>query len=610
MDMVKLLATAIKTESTTPVGPLSSVQAISQIAQAYQAGIDGKRPKSSRTMNQNAYPTEANNKQKERPQLRLLKKVLLHNSTAMCNDGSPAGYYIRRATGGSKRWVVFLEGGWHCFNEKTCHIRWKTNGHFMTSLGWTEQRYERGILSPNMAENPYLWNANHVFVPYCSSDGWSGASMATRQGEFSFMGAVILRKVIEDLIRRGGLLSARLIFLAGSSAGGVGVFLNIDRVADQIREAGSRARVRGIVDSGWFLDNEPYGQAPCRDVHNCNAVTMIQSGLSFWQGMLPERCTQYLSKEEHWKCYFPYRIYPTLKTPSFVVQFVYDEAQMMIDNVANPINPRQWEYAYNNGEKLRQSLANVTALFAPSCVSHTILTKPNWTQIRIRGISLPQALRCWELQPHEHNHHEHHRDHKMYDNIRNVPSTNGKQQQQQRAGARVRRRRTRKNRKGPDRNGRSRRRKTTERSVYSPLLRTEMLQIQPKITSTSDPLQQDAHVQHRWRLHADLCHHRLIDECTWPQCNSRCPPLLNPFTGKQVEFTELLKSFGLDINGAASILGIHVSELYEMSHDALLQILNSQYYPTPNNDNTHSSPYPAYNMHKTSRCVQPGCKRY
>lgn len=95
------------------------------------------------------------------------------------------------------------------------------------------------------------------------------------------MGAVIVRKVVEDLLlQRGGLLSARMIFLAGSSAGGAGVFLNVDRVADQLKYAGCRARVRGIADSGWFLDNEPYEeQRLCSDVHNCNVVTIIQSGL-------------------------------------------------------------------------------------------------------------------------------------------------------------------------------------------------------------------------------------------------------------------------------------------------------------------------------------------
>ena len=41
-----------------------------------------------------------------------------------------------------------------------------------------------------------------------------------------------------------------------------------------------------------------------------------------------------------------------------------------------------------------------SAVFAPSCISHTVLTKRDWQTIRIGEITLPQALRCWELQPH------------------------------------------------------------------------------------------------------------------------------------------------------------------------------------------------------------------
>lgn len=28
-----------------------------------------------------------------------------------------------------------------------------------------------------------------------------------------------------------------------------------------------------------------------------------------------------------------------------------------------------------------------------------------------------------------------------------------------------------------------------------------------------------------------VCQHRLIERCSWPQCNHSCPKLHNPFTG-------------------------------------------------------------------------------
>lgn len=174
--------------------------------------------------------------------------------------------------------------------------------------------------------------------------------------------------------------------------------------------------------------------------------------------------------------------------------------------------------------------------------------------------------------------------------------------------AKIRRRRTRKNRKGSG--GRGRRRKTAERSVYSSLSTADIYKVGTRTInqnsgwsatlggllppSFSSP--EDGHLQHRWRLHSDLCHHRLVDECTWPQCNAKCPRLRNPFTGEELEFTDLLRSFGLDINNVASILGIRVSQLGDMSHDALLQILNSQYYPATNGGDVHSS---THSVHHT-----------
>ncbi|KAK4307321.1 hypothetical protein Pmani_020906 [Petrolisthes manimaculis] len=65
----------------------------------------------------------------------------------------------------------------------------------------------------------------------------------------------------------------------------------------------------------------------------------------------------------------------------------------------------------------------------------------------------------------------------------------------------------------------------------------------------------------------------LTDRCAWPHCNTACPKLLNPFTGEEMNFTELLKSFGLDMASVASALGIDIHTLNSMSNDELLHIL-------------------------------------
>jgi hypothetical protein len=95
-----------------------------------------------------------------------------------------------------------------------------------------------GILSPSPVENPYWHNANHVFVPYCSSDSWSGTrTKPESRDSLRFMGSLIVRQVIADLIPLGlGHSQGADLLMAGSSAGGLGVVLNLDKVRTFLQE--------------------------------------------------------------------------------------------------------------------------------------------------------------------------------------------------------------------------------------------------------------------------------------------------------------------------------------------------------------------------------------
>lgn len=239
---------------------------------------------------------------------RSLKRVFLSNRTITCNDGSQAGFYLRKSVVKSKRWVVFLEGGWHCFDTESCKARWTKYRNLMTSAKWPETREDvGGILSPVAEENPYWHDANHIFLPYCSSDSWSGTRVNATD-RWAFMGALIVRQVMADLIPLGlGRSQGGELMLAGSSAGGLGVMLNLDRVKKFLREERSiKISVRGVSDSGWFLDREPFAPGAL------SAADMVKQGHTFWQGMLPEACVaEHVA--EPWRCYFGHRIYDTLK---------------------------------------------------------------------------------------------------------------------------------------------------------------------------------------------------------------------------------------------------------------------------------------------------------
>uniref|UniRef100_A0A8C5G6R7 Uncharacterized protein n=1 Tax=Gouania willdenowi TaxID=441366 RepID=A0A8C5G6R7_GOUWI len=345
---------------------------------------------------QSLYPCSAQKLDKD------MKLQFLKNVSVTCNDGSPAGYYIKESRG-SRRWLLFLEGGWYCFNRQTCDSRYETMRSLMSSTNWPLSRTGTGILSSQPEENPHWWNANMVFVPYCSSDVWSGVSPKTDHSkttlcDYAFMGSLIIKEVINELLNKG-LENAKVLLLAGSSAGGTGVLLNVDQVAEHLGSQGhGEVRVRGLMDSGWFLDNKQYKFTDCLDTISCAPTEAIKRGIRYWGGMVPESCRQVHVGEE-WKCFFGYKVFPTLKSPVFVVQWLFDEAQLTADNIhltGQPVHEDQWRYIQTLGQELRSTLQDVKAIFAPACLSHKLITRTNWMDIQVKGTSLPRALHCWD----------------------------------------------------------------------------------------------------------------------------------------------------------------------------------------------------------------------
>lgn len=98
----------------------------------------------------------------------LMELVLLQGTH--CLDGSRAGYYFRKAASsrGETRWVIYFEGGGLCYDPQSCQSRAKTN--LGSSDSWGLNRTGGNSLAVDSARNPDFWDANHVFVPYCTGD--------------------------------------------------------------------------------------------------------------------------------------------------------------------------------------------------------------------------------------------------------------------------------------------------------------------------------------------------------------------------------------------------------------------------------------------------------
>ncbi|KAL3882516.1 hypothetical protein ACJMK2_028852 [Sinanodonta woodiana] len=442
---------------------------------------------------------------KELPKLR---RYFLSNTSITCNDGSPAGCQLR----------------WRHEHMKT----------FMTSKHWPETK--RG---------------NVLYIPYCSSDSWSGTATSPDDTGFSFMGSLILDEVIRELIPKG-LRNARKLVLAGSSAGGIGVLLNLDYVANLMAELAPKVEVRGIADSGWFMDSPQYSQEDCVEAYNCAPRDGTKKGIQVWRGRVPEACKAQYPESEHWRCYFGYRIYATLKTPLYVIQYLFDEAQIMVDNVfdesqirgdnfAPALSKSQWEYLHKLGQEVRNTLENVTAVFAPACLSHELLMKSDWHAMTVNGVTLAQSIYCWEnsysLEKCNYAVNKTLQDRLLGDE----PSARNKT-------------RIDKKKRKKKKNGKKKRRNNRRNKM---ILKQERKNNRGK----------------RSRQHSGSCSHHLIDNCPLPQCNCSCPKYRNKYTGTEIDFFKLFIRYGIDKKELSDLLGISLSTLESMDHNTISTLI-------------------------------------
>ncbi|CAK9295441.1 unnamed protein product [Gordionus sp. m RMFG-2023] len=319
-----------------------------------------------------------------------LTKYLFANKSIKCNDGSTAGYYLRRHHN-SKKWLIYLEGGWFCYSKETCEKRFRNTPGLMSSSNWPSHLKYEGILSNDRKNNPFWYNYNIIYLPYCSSDLWSGRSQPLHKNNFTFMGSYIIEETIKEMSNKGLKLAERLLLL-GTSAGGIGVVLNLDKIKRLLWTSKKNMKILGVADSAWFLEHDIPLIKVSDDIdreaimekleknkidpqfedfntwtslaHISSIIHLpihgIQQGLNYWNGDLPINCIAKFTSSERWKCYFIHNALSTLKSPLFVFQWLFDEAQMIVDKVGIPEGKDQWDYINNMGERLRLSFGNVS----------------------------------------------------------------------------------------------------------------------------------------------------------------------------------------------------------------------------------------------------------
>jgi hypothetical protein len=200
---------------------------------------------------------------------------------AICNDGTPAVFYIARYTTEADRnkWVIFLQGGGSCNDGQSCAERWCSidTNYGMDKMSTTPSKLSirgNGIVDPRPENHFGSWN--RVLIYYCSSDLWSGTKTSTQHASsgsaavdyvINFKGARIIDAVMDTLRRtsRGravappgtsahafpDLDNATHVLFAGSSAGGAGVGSNADRIAIKLRATNPSLVFKALIDAAF-----------------------------------------------------------------------------------------------------------------------------------------------------------------------------------------------------------------------------------------------------------------------------------------------------------------------------------------------------------------------
>ncbi|MDB4976953.1 MAG: hypothetical protein JWN48_5294 [Myxococcaceae bacterium] len=154
-----------------------------------------------------------------------------------CQDGSPAGISVSRVAG-SKKLMIYLEGGGACFDSNSCFISPGNTKSFPVE-------HSQGLFDRTKPNNP-VKDWNYVYVPYCTGDTHGGArrDVMVAGSLHQFTGYSNITAFLQRIVPT--FADSTDVLLTGISAGGYGAAQN----AVQVGSAFPNVKMKLIDDSG------------------------------------------------------------------------------------------------------------------------------------------------------------------------------------------------------------------------------------------------------------------------------------------------------------------------------------------------------------------------
>lgn len=267
------------------------------------------------------------------------------DSSAVCNDGSPAKYYLRScprptaecASAGPPRWiVVFADGGIadSCWNDETCGSKAASS---KTSNGLNATASPNGIFATSGEANPNFYMHHTVYVPACTSDMWLGN--ASHHSGLQFRGRVVFNAVMRKVAQLAANASALTV------AGGSGIISQVDGFIPLLPPS-LRNVTKAICDGCLILDLPPHTQPKScgSDVASCPPKMALAQGFAAWG--LTDSTDSLLAD----------RLLPRVRCPMLVQHPQFDAIQLRMLGAWPAIFPSARRYAVNFGASVRSLL--------------------------------------------------------------------------------------------------------------------------------------------------------------------------------------------------------------------------------------------------------------
>lgn len=322
--------------------------------------------------------------------LKLVTFAGTKHTSALCTDGTAAGYYWKPAASAAANstWIFYLEGGGWCFSEESCQERCgppsapNTHDPLCSSASWPQELPVGGLFWP--ANDTFLQSANKVFVHYCTSDGHMGSA---EQFGFHFHGADVVQAVLTDMVETQGLgsrSSPDVLLFGGGSAGARGAMVHLDYVPEMLGAVASNVEVVGFLDSPLWID------VPVFYNKSKTSLAGTTQGVHSYANVahLGHACSAKYTGADAWKCMFGQFRMPFVAKPYLIVASQFDAFQLGYNVGHEPSTEPEKDYAQMlavqtvqimkdlkaNFPTGRQSRISSNAVFSWACYNHDVDT--------------------------------------------------------------------------------------------------------------------------------------------------------------------------------------------------------------------------------------------